>query len=68
VVHRIRPYDNPRIAIAVVIENIGYGGAHAAPVAGRIIAKYLSGDAIAQQIPQTVPSTEAVRDVVRDTE
>jgi penicillin-binding protein 2 len=62
------PYDNPRIAIAVVIENIGYGGAHAAPVAGRIIAKYLSGDAIAQQIPQTVPSTEAVRDVVRDTE
>jgi penicillin-binding protein 2 len=62
------PYENPRIAIAVVIENIGYGGAHAAPVAGRVIAKYLSGDAIAQQIPQTVPSTEAVRDVVREIE
>jgi penicillin-binding protein 2 len=62
------PYENPRIAIAVVIENVGYGGAHAAPVAGKIIAKYLSGDAIAQQVPQTVPSLETVRDVVMENE
>ncbi len=62
------PYDDPQIAIAVIIENVGYGGAHAAPVAGRIVAKYLSGDALAQQIPRTVSPLENVRDFVRDSD
>ncbi len=37
------PRDNPKIAIAVVVENGGYGGAYAAPIASFITEKYLTG-------------------------
>lgn len=35
------PADQPRLAIAVVLENAGSGGAAAAPVAGKILAEAL---------------------------
>lgn len=35
------PSDNPQIAIAVVVENIGFGGTHAAPIAKAMIEAYL---------------------------
>jgi len=35
------PRDNPKIAIAVVVENSGDGGTYAAPIASFIIEKYL---------------------------
>lgn len=37
------PYDQPRIAIAVLVENAGFGGSHAAPVAGLCFERYLNG-------------------------
>ena len=37
------PVDDPRIAIAVIVENGGGGGATAAPVARRIMDAYLGG-------------------------
>ncbi len=37
------PRDNPKIAIAVYIENAGWGGSYAAPVASLMIEKYLNG-------------------------
>jgi penicillin-binding protein 2 len=37
------PADNPRIAIAVVVENSGYGATWAAPIATLIMEKYLRG-------------------------
>jgi len=37
------PYENPQIAIAVIIENAGFGGTAAAPVAGLCIEHYLYG-------------------------
>lgn len=37
------PYDNPKIAICVLVENAGFGAAVAAPIAQRIILKYLFG-------------------------
>ncbi|MCK9620505.1 MAG: penicillin-binding protein 2 [Methylobacter sp.] len=37
------PADDPKIAIAVVIENGGHGGSVAAPVAGQVIKQYLEG-------------------------
>jgi penicillin-binding protein 2 len=36
------PKDNPRIAIAVYVENAGYGATYAAPVASLMIEKYLN--------------------------
>lgn len=36
------PQENPKIAIAVFIENSGWGGQFAAPVAGLMIEKYLN--------------------------
>jgi len=37
------PKDNPRIAIAVYVENSGWGGSYAAPIASLMIEKYLTG-------------------------
>jgi penicillin-binding protein 2 len=38
------PYDNPKIAVAVMLENSGFGGAKAAPIAGLLMEKYLFGE------------------------
>ncbi|MEO6149533.1 MAG: penicillin-binding protein 2, partial [Mucilaginibacter sp.] len=35
------PRDNPRIAIAVVVENAGFGSSWAAPIASYMVEKYL---------------------------
>jgi penicillin-binding protein 2 len=45
------PYDHPRIAIAVLIENAGFGGSHAAPVGGMCIERYLYGRLIRNDTP-----------------
>jgi len=36
------PKDDPKIAIAVIIENSGFGATYAAPVAGLMVEKYLN--------------------------
>lgn len=38
------PRENPKIAIAVYLENAGFGGTWAAPVASLMIEKYLNGE------------------------
>ncbi|PLX03479.1 MAG: penicillin-binding protein 2 [Marinilabiliales bacterium] len=38
------PKDNPKIAIAVYVENAGFGGVYAAPIASLMIEKYLTGE------------------------
>ena len=42
------PADDPKIAVAVIVENGGHGGSVAAPIAGQVIKQYL-GD----NIPET---------------
>lgn len=37
------PMENPKIAVAVFIENAGFGGTWAAPIASLMIEKYLRG-------------------------
>ena len=37
------PVENPKIAVAVFIENGGFGSAFAAPIASLVIEKYLNG-------------------------
>jgi penicillin-binding protein 2 len=36
------PYENPKIAIAVLVENAGFGGTHAAPIAQKVIQAYMN--------------------------
>ncbi|MDR0660134.1 MAG: penicillin-binding protein 2 [Prevotellaceae bacterium] len=38
------PRENPKIAVAVYIENAGPGGRHAAPLATLVVEKYLNGE------------------------
>ena len=37
------PFDNPRIAIAVMVENAGFGSMSAGPIASFLAEKYLTG-------------------------
>lgn len=37
------PLDNPKIAVAVVVENAGFGATWAAPVASLVMEQYLTG-------------------------
>lgn len=38
------PYDDPEIALAVAVENAGYGATAAAPIASLMAEKYLTGE------------------------
>ncbi|MGB3081049.1 MAG: penicillin-binding transpeptidase domain-containing protein, partial [Saprospiraceae bacterium] len=40
------PRNQPKIAIAVYIENAGWGGAFATPVGGLMMEKYIKGEII----------------------
>jgi penicillin-binding protein 2 len=44
VFYAFAPKDNPKIAIAVYVENAGWGGTYAAPIASMMIEKYLNGE------------------------
>ena len=35
------PFDNPKIAVATIVENVGYGSTYAAPITQKIIRAYL---------------------------
>jgi penicillin-binding protein 2 len=48
------PKDNPKIAIAVYVENAGFGATYAAPVASLIIEKYLKGKITNQNLENYV--------------
>jgi penicillin-binding protein 2 len=54
------PYDNPQIALAVVVENAGYGSTWAAPIATLMIERYLKGKsnrpAIEKRMMETSPN------------
>ncbi|MBS1202170.1 MAG: penicillin-binding protein 2, partial [Chromatiaceae bacterium] len=43
------PVEDPRIAVAVIVENGGHGGSVAAPVARRVMDAYLGGTLLVAQ-------------------
>lgn len=45
------PKDNPRIAIAVYVENAGWGASYAAPIAGLMIEKMLNDTISTNRLP-----------------
>ena len=44
------PADNPKIALAVIIENGGYGATWAAPIASLMIEKYVRGYTVREEL------------------
>ncbi len=46
------PRDNPKIAIAVIVENAGYGSTYAAPIASYLTEKYLKRAVSPGRLPQ----------------
>ncbi|MCC5926746.1 MAG: penicillin-binding protein 2 [Bacteroidetes bacterium] len=44
------PYDDPQIAIAVIIENGGFGSVSAAPIASLLIEQYMNGEVRRQNL------------------
>ncbi len=58
------PFDNPRIAVAVIVENGGFGGTTAAPIAGAMIRRYLYGAGAANGERQTEAAPEVTIPVV----
>ncbi|GMU96533.1 MAG: penicillin-binding protein 2 [Ignavibacterium album] len=43
------PSENPKIAVAVVVENVGFGGTYAAPIAKKMMDAYLLKDKLKNQ-------------------
>lgn len=70
------PKDNPQIAIAVYVENQGFGTTYAAPIASLMIEKYLTGEIKrtwyenwVKQLVQPASTEQSVdtSDIVKDT-
>ncbi len=55
------PFEDPQIAVAVLVEHGGYGGAVAAPIAKRVIARYFDLD-----VASTAKTEEASSDSIHD--
>lgn len=45
------PRENPKIAVAVIVENGGYGGAQAGPIASMLVEKYLTDSLRSSRFP-----------------
>ena len=53
------PADKPRIAIAMVVENAGFGGAVAAPIARKVLDYYILGKLPTEKNTAKVPREDA---------
>ena len=54
------PKENPKIAIAVIVENGGFGSRYAAPIASLMIEKYLKGKAKNKWIEDYILKTDLI--------
>ncbi|MGA7827786.1 MAG: penicillin-binding protein 2 [Geobacteraceae bacterium] len=58
------PYDNPEIAVAVVVEHGEHGGSAAAPIAAKILRAYFEGKGVIKKpVPQKSYSSAASQNV-----
>lgn len=53
------PFDHPKIAVACIVENAGYGGTKAAPICGQVMERYLLGEHQPVSEPPTVTASRA---------
>lgn len=61
------PKDNPKIAVAVVVENGGYGSVVAGPIAGYIMEKYLNDTISTEGLSrvETITKTNLIPDAIK---
>jgi len=59
------PKDDPKIAIAVYVENAGFGGTWAAPIARLMIEKYLKGEISDPALEKRILTTTILPDAKR---
>jgi penicillin-binding protein 2 len=50
------PRQNPKIAVAVLVENSGAGGSYATPIASLVMEKYLKGKILRTDLEQWILS------------
>jgi penicillin-binding protein 2 len=48
------PKQNPKIAVAVLVENSGAGGSYAAPIASLVLEKYLTGKTLRTDVERWI--------------
>lgn len=53
------PADNPKIALAVIVENAGFGAQSAAPIARQVFDYYLLGNKPAGPAPEDADATDS---------
>ncbi|NNE70088.1 MAG: penicillin-binding protein 2 [Rhodothermales bacterium] len=53
------PFDNPQIAVAVSVENAGFGGSAAAPIASLMAEQYLTGQVTRPDIVRWMLQTKS---------
>ncbi|PWJ58539.1 penicillin-binding protein 2 [Dyadobacter jejuensis] len=58
------PVDDPKIAIAVFVENAGSGGAAAAPIANLVIEKYLRGTITNKALETSMLNANFIKKVI----
>ena len=56
------PRNNPKIAMAVYVENAGFGGSWAAPIAALMIEKYLKGEITRKDTEAMVINKEFIQE------
>lgn len=59
------PKENPQIAVAVVVENAGFGATWAAPIASLMMEQYLFGEIKRTQVFNNMCNTSTNSDVTR---
>ena len=55
------PKDNPRIAVAVIVENGGHGNSFAAPIGSLMIEKYLTGNTSRKHLEERMMNANLVK-------
>ena len=60
------PVEEPKVAVAVIIENGGGGSANAAPVARKIMDYYLLGIDANEPLPEPTMTQQVVESVIED--
>jgi penicillin-binding protein 2 len=58
------PLNQPKIAIAVIVENAGWGGSVAAPIVRKVFDAWLLRDPKSKPLPSGTPPTRRTETVV----